>query len=349
MTNTNDEHTALRKLRARHVGLDLDIKLLRLRLKAGFNPTQPRVPSGDPDGGQWTDSGGGAGRSQPNRNLPGAGASTGTTSGQRAGTASAGKPVVDRARIVTRVGPSNRPGSPHVRHTVSLPGGRRFVFQTEGTSQTVLDGAGNPVSKTLWTPHGPMSQPVVRLASSDDTQGVFDAARQLYNRLSATNTRDQKACLAFTAKEFQPNGSLLTPLSFVGMLSRAETEKVCTKLQLVQRLSDEAMQEAKLTGPYANATVFGTAVHTRLRRKILQLEDPTLKPEVSILKKVQEAPLDLSAVRVDVLENRGVGPICVYDLKTGRRGLSAARTIEFATRLLGYGRPIIVIELRPFE
>lgn len=27
--------------------------------KAGFNPNQPRVPSGDPDGGQWTGSGGG--------------------------------------------------------------------------------------------------------------------------------------------------------------------------------------------------------------------------------------------------------------------------------------------------
>lgn len=349
MTNTNDEETALRKLKARHADLDLDIKLLRLGLKAGFNPSQPRVPAGDPDGGQWTDSGGGTGRSRPNRNPAGPGASPGMKPGRAAGAGSANNPKIDVARIATRPGPSNRPGSPDIRHTVSLPGGRRFVFQTEGTSQTVFDGAGNPISKTLWTPQGPMSQPVVRLASGDDTQGVFDAARRLYNRLSGTNTLDQRACLAFTAKEFRPDGSLLTPLSFVGMLSRAETEKVCTKLALVQRLSDEAMQEAKLMGPYSSATVFGTVVHTRLRRKILLLEDPNLKTEVSLLKRVEESPLDLSAVRVDVLENRGIGPICVYDLKTGRRGLSNARTIEFATRLLRYGRPIIVIELRPFE
>ncbi len=32
-----------------------------LRLKAGFDPNQPRVPAGDPDGGQWTDGGGGSG------------------------------------------------------------------------------------------------------------------------------------------------------------------------------------------------------------------------------------------------------------------------------------------------
>ncbi|MGA8155082.1 MAG: RNase A-like domain-containing protein, partial [Rhodoplanes sp.] len=29
--------------------------------KAGFDPNQPPVPAGDPDGGQWTDSGGGSG------------------------------------------------------------------------------------------------------------------------------------------------------------------------------------------------------------------------------------------------------------------------------------------------
>ena len=29
------------------------------RIKAGFNPNQPRVPPGNPDGGQWSDTGGG--------------------------------------------------------------------------------------------------------------------------------------------------------------------------------------------------------------------------------------------------------------------------------------------------
>lgn len=348
MTNTNDEETALRKFRTRHVGLDLDVKLLRLRLKAGFNPAQPRVPSGNHDGGQWTDAGGGAGRSRPNRNLSGARASPSVTPGQRGGAASSSKPAIDRARIVTRVGLSNRPGSPHVRHTVSLPGGRRFVFQTEGTSQTVLDGAGTPVSKTLWTPQGPMSLPVIQRANAPVARQAFEAGRQLYNSLSAGNTRDQRACLAFTAKEFRPNGSLLTSLSFVGMLSRAETEKVCTKLELVQSLSNEATSDAKLAGPYSSATVFGTAVHTRLHKKILTLKDPTLTSEQSLLKRMEETPIDFSAVRVDVLEDRNVGPICVYDLKTGRRGLSRSRAIEFARRLAFHGRPIIIIEVRPY-
>ena len=31
--------------------------LLLLQVKAGFNPNQPRLPAGNPDGGQWTDGG----------------------------------------------------------------------------------------------------------------------------------------------------------------------------------------------------------------------------------------------------------------------------------------------------
>ena len=52
----------------------------------------------------------------------------------------------------------------------------------------------------------------------------------------------------------------------------------------------------------------------------------------------------------DVLENVGNGTVCVYDIKTGKRGLSFARTVEIATKVhksfSGVQR-IIVIETRP--
>ena len=41
------------------------IKLVQLHRKAGFDPDQPRVPAGNPDGGQWTRVGGGGGRNDP--------------------------------------------------------------------------------------------------------------------------------------------------------------------------------------------------------------------------------------------------------------------------------------------
>jgi hypothetical protein len=45
-------------------------------LKANFNPNEPRVPAGNPDGGQWTDGGGSAGGASSRRDRGGGGSST---------------------------------------------------------------------------------------------------------------------------------------------------------------------------------------------------------------------------------------------------------------------------------
>ena len=354
MTNIPNDEAEIRKIKSSLTDIDVDIKLLRLRRKAGFNPNQPRVPSGNPDGGQWSDdgfSGGGQSGSDTPRGI----------AKNPATVAPQGRDVAT-ARVATRVGPRHSPDRPQVRYTVTLPGQRRFGFQTDGKIQTVFNGSNRPISRTIWTPNGPMPLPTVQRVSAIGTrdtanlqtslktaQETFEAARQLYNYLSATASEGLRACLAFTAKEFRPGGEIVPHLNYVGTLTRAETATVCTKLDLVQRLSNEAFAEAKRAGPYPNAAVFGTAVHARLRQKILTHGGPTLKAEFSLLKKVEEEPLDFSAIRVDVIENRGEGPICVYDLKTGKRGLSGPRTAEFAIRLLKHGRPIIVIEVRPNE
>jgi hypothetical protein len=54
----------LRRMRSLLWAHVVEAKLLDLEraLKANFNPNQPRVPAGNPDGGQWTDTGGGSGR-----------------------------------------------------------------------------------------------------------------------------------------------------------------------------------------------------------------------------------------------------------------------------------------------
>ncbi|MEQ1887555.1 MAG: RNase A-like domain-containing protein [Alphaproteobacteria bacterium] len=53
----SDRELALSRLRWEHAGLRMDIAMLRLQLafETAFNPSQPRVPAGHPDGGQWTD------------------------------------------------------------------------------------------------------------------------------------------------------------------------------------------------------------------------------------------------------------------------------------------------------
>lgn len=57
----------------------IEAKVHLLNIRAGFDPNQPRVPSGSPEGGQWTDGGGGSGRSN---NLTGARISDNTGNGR---------------------------------------------------------------------------------------------------------------------------------------------------------------------------------------------------------------------------------------------------------------------------
>jgi hypothetical protein len=45
--------------------VETKLHVLHRAVKANFNPNQPRIPAGNPDGGQWTDAGGvGSGSSQ---------------------------------------------------------------------------------------------------------------------------------------------------------------------------------------------------------------------------------------------------------------------------------------------
>lgn len=312
------DEVQLDAIRTKLISLEVDIHLLRLRLKAGFDPNQPRVPAGLPQGGRWTDES--------------AGRSGGTSRNPRAS---------GNARIES---PARH------RHVVTLPNGQKFTFETNGPVQTIYDGNGRPISRSRWTAAGAEAMPLVRPAATAPTQprDALEAARYLYNWLSKTPTSGELVCLAFSAQQFKPNQSL-TRVDFVGKLSRAETAAVCKRLDTVQTFIDEAMAEARAAGPYPSAAVFGTAVHMRLRDKVRSLHDPSLTAELSIWRQIIESPLDPTAIRYDVLEDTGDGPICVYDLKTGRRGLSTARISEFAKRLGAKGRPIVVIEMRPFE
>lgn len=45
----------LARLTYHNACLRLEVRMLALALKAGYRPDQPRVPAGNPDGGQWTD------------------------------------------------------------------------------------------------------------------------------------------------------------------------------------------------------------------------------------------------------------------------------------------------------
>lgn len=119
----------------------------------------------------------------------------------------------------------------------------------------------------------------------------------------------------------------------------------------MQSRTDAAAQAVRQLGGYTNAAVYGTLVHTNLHQQITSLNNPDFRSEVSLVKSMTEAPYGRSgSIRIDVLENLRNGTVCVYDIKTGRSPLTAARSIEIATNARAFYpsvQRILVIETRP--
>jgi len=66
MPLSNADYAKLLRLNCDHWALKLEFCFVKTELarRANFNPNQPRAPRGNPDGGQWTDVGGGSGAGQ---------------------------------------------------------------------------------------------------------------------------------------------------------------------------------------------------------------------------------------------------------------------------------------------
>lgn len=352
--------------------------LERLRLKAGFNPNQPRVPAGNPDGGQWTDGGGGtsssrsapagsagrrssqttrretppAGRTRTFRDRSGGEPWKSRTEHYRADGSVASQTVENRdgSRIEVTRPSRTATGRASERSKVDLPDGRSFTFETQGKTQRVYDGKGKLVSETAWTPKGPQSQAIVRPASGVLARETLEAGQSLYNWLSTQNSAERRACFAFRAWNYEKAPA--TELLYSGMRTRKEVQAVCTKLKQVQKLTNTAAEKVGPPSDQPSAAVYGTKVHSALEKIIEAKPRLGLKSERSYTKAGMETGRIAGTIRIDVIEERDDGTLCIYDIKTGKRGLAMSRVREFALRaskkLEGYS-DVVVVEVRPFE
>jgi hypothetical protein len=360
----------------------------------GYDPNQPRVPSGHGDGGQWTKTPGGGARAISRREAivdRSKQESWGSyVDGYRPDGSLAEQRVFnrDRSRIVSEFNPPEGAGDRDERHTVVLPDGTKFTFENSGNVQRIFDGEGNLVSATEWTEDGPRPVPIGQLAFAQGlplvvplgqvaAQALNAAALTFFTWLSSRKDPDRTAVFAFNAKKYEKpetDGNEKRPVVFVGSLTRDEVRKVCDKLPDVQKLTDAAVAKVTTDGDYKGPADFGTKVHKEIADAIRKDNDPDFKAEKSVIKTVletgrqtsssnsgnaQEVDPDMEAdygelgsIRIDAYENvPKKSAVCVYDPKTGWRGLSFPRMNELAAaahRLFGY-KPnyIIVIEVRP--
>jgi hypothetical protein len=277
----------------------------------------------------------------------------------------------------TALSPSNRDGSRIVsefnepggddnwdeRHTVVTSDGRKVTFETAGDIQRIYDADSRLISASVWTDEGPEDVPVVQPAFlpaiAPAVATSIELALILFTWLSSRNGPDEAAVLAYPVSEYRRAPADKPGRVWVGRLTGDRLKEACPAYDDVQGETNQAAR-ATNRAEYRNAAEYGTAVHMELRDRIREYNEPTLRPEVSLLKTLHETgelPKEdgtkygrKGSIRVDVLENTDTGTVCVYDIKTGKSGLYPFRIAEIArTGYLYYpdAKRIMVIEMRP--
>jgi hypothetical protein len=368
------------EIKAQLSALRMKAALLRLRSKANFNPNQPRIPAGNPDGGEWTDAAGAAGIGSAG------GSESGTRVQQIIADRSGDQPwsphiVIERpdastaSRIVT-----NRNGSTVVANypsfgvehdLVTLPDGAQLNFENDFSRQTIRDAAGNILSDAVWTPNGPFSSTVLAQPAFFDPRKLnprkivfgtlLDAGIELYNWWMSSKEPGEGVVLGFNAGEYEPGNPRNEPPVYVGKRSREEVEEACEKLPTVQAMTDQAAANLPKT-MFKTASARGTAIHLAVKRMVNGGDgppaDPNFRAETSISSSTGLAPGELvpygtsGSIRVDVLERRSDDVVCAYDLKTGRSRMTRGRAIEIVGTVASVyplARRILITEVRQTE
>jgi hypothetical protein len=332
----------------------------------GFDPNQPRVPPGHSDGGQWTDEAAAGASSAPRREVTFDHTGTETWSSFASAYRPDGSLVEQRvfnrdgSTIVSEFKEPGGPGDWDERHTVITADGHKATFEIAGDVQRIYDENGQQISASVWTKDGPEALPMVQqaflAAIPPAVTTSIELALILLAWLASRDGPDRTAVLSLPTAKYQlgPAGKL--ERIWVGQLTDEQVKAACPKYPTVRKETDNA---AKTTNrnDYRSAAEYGTVVHTKLAEAIGK-NDPNFRPEVSFLKTLDETgkvPDKTSygtkgSVRIDVLENTNSGRVCVYDIKTGKSGLSPSRIAEIAQAVyLRYPEApsFLVMEVRP--
>jgi hypothetical protein len=176
-----------------------------------------------------------------------------------------------------------------------------------------------------------------------------------YNELSRQNGPNSQAVIVFRATEYN-FADPSQPVAETRALTRDEVTSVCKQLPLVESLV--ARGRALFGGnPSLTPRELGTAIHHYVANEINNSNIEGLRAEVSFLKSEDadpRSPRDTryglrDSIRIDVYERVSDDTACVYDIKTGARGLSFPRSWEItdtARRLFPGTKRILTTEVK---
>jgi hypothetical protein len=302
-----------------------------------YDPNQPRIPEGHQGGGRWTRGGG-------YRPLSDLGA------------------LPPPERDVDE--PSRTQEDDARPYDLYLPSDLDRMRPERGAQYAFL----RPRPGVLPVPQVDIPPPPGGPRKSElDLAAIAAGAWRFFRQLSPFNGSDQTAIISFKAGDFR-RGNPEFEFEFVRMLNRKETQEVCGDLETVQRLVDEAVDEAgDPKKDHPNLGAYGTDVHSRLQHKVtdthfdvqrrIMLRRPRhgLEAEVSFAPDGSEGAKTgkRGTIRVDIFKLMNSDTICVYDLKTLNAQLTPERMRKIADYIFRrYGKKIkriIVVEVKPGE
>lgn len=354
-------------------GVILKAETLRRRLKANFDPNQPRVPRGNADGGRWTDAGGeSAANAALSREGPADSATTQAgrrtraskpldtgnwqqSAGSRPGNGSTVSRIFTN-RAGTRVVSQKLPAGGE-RNSVTPAGGQKIVFENIGRLQRIFDATGRLISKTRLVEGVPVvvrsfldGRRPTKKPWATPTQVVIDAAIELYDLWLSKREPAEGTVFAFKAALIKPSAGENEPPILVANRPRDEIEQICKRLIAVQQIADKAASNHPRRN-YESNSLRGTAIHLDMKNDIEGLNDPDFRAEVSVIKSQGLVNYgERGSVRIDAFERRSREVVCIYDLKTGYSGFSNARMVEMfynAQKLFPSAQSFFMIEVRP--
>ncbi|WP_332118331.1 hypothetical protein [Azorhizobium caulinodans] len=351
------EDRELHRVRSEISYAALQLKLLRFGLEQRYRVDQPRAPAGSPSGGQWIDGESAGTPSRPNQqHIRVRQDETGEESWlyhsthHRPDGSLASEHVLNRdgSRIFSEYNTPDGTDDWDTRHTVEDIDGSVLVVENAGNSQTIRDGRGDLLSQSVWGKHGP--------ETADQVQPAYFPTRQTQQLLSALftwmSTNGISPLLTYKIGEYFKENPASFQVIYIGQPDTETLSGACKRLAEVQKYTDESASKLRREN-YDSAASYGTAVHVELDKRIKALHDPDLASEKSYLKNEDENDArrgEKGSIRVDVLEAAPQNTVCVYDIKTGKSGLSQARMTEIAFAAQKFRpntRRILVTEMRP--
>ncbi len=334
-------------------------------------PSQPRVPAGNAEGGQWTDGGASAPNRTPSRGSERSGRTVADVSRHEAEWRTVarrtlpqgGEGLLSQSRGGSTVySETGAPGTAESRILVQTPGGSRIAVLKRGEAQQTVDADGDILSQSA-SARESFGSASVQPAFSPGYEKLKDklkksgrygkAAAALlelfdwYNSAPADKPR-KLAVLRTDVVERALGGGPERYISEVRQVDEDEAAEFCPRLPEVQAKTTSLYNQMRPL--YRSATDLGTAVHSAMREYVRAQSNPSFKAEESYTVDGQSKYGARGSVRVDVMEQRDDGTVCVYDLKTGDSRMSPSRFRQIANNVdkaFPGPWPLLVIEVRP--